>query len=219
MIESGMHFAQANYGDGEMGCILGREMTNSQGEVYCPELRAALIRTLKEPCGMWCGLNPGNTLRDEAYRWIRDNGIKAPWVPKEIFPAANVNGYFGPFLAALRDRRTIVVGPGHLASLPSNVIGGFIHIPVPDAVAWMAAGGTCSEIEEIVEPGDVVLFAAGMGTNLMIHELWPDLQGWTTLLDVGATLDPYVGVFSRKNYLKPEWQEAKKKNLNPGELI
>lgn len=214
MIESGLHFAQANYGDGEWGCILGHRLTNSQGEVYCDELEVALKDTLLQPSGVWCGSNPGPKLAEEADRWVRDNEVDVPWMPKEVLAAANVNGKLAPFLRALREQRVILVGPWHLANLSPDVIGEYTHILVPDATAWTVAEETSALVLRMLRPDDLVLFAAGMGTNLMIHRMWPVLPTRVTLLDVGAIFDPYVGVYSRKAYKREKFQnEAMRENL------
>jgi len=209
IIAERMHFAQANYGDGEWGCLLGHEGENSQGEVYNPVLRDALRETLLQPVGQWCGVNPGEKLRAEVQAWVRDNGVRVKWLFKEILSAANVHGHLAPFLQAVRTRSVILVAPAHLADLPEHVIGRHRYVGVPDHTAWQVVDETFHAVLEVIQPDDLVLFASGMATNLSIYRLWPELQHTATLLDIGAILDPYVGVFSRKNYRPPEWQRDK----------
>ena len=67
MLLSGQPFTQANYGDGEWACILGKSGPNSQGGVYTPELQHALAKTLTEPCFTFFGTNPGIALWTEAW--------------------------------------------------------------------------------------------------------------------------------------------------------
>jgi len=59
----------------------------------------------------------------------------------------------------------------------------------------------------VTQPGGRGLFAAGVATNGMIWKMWRLLRGRATLLDIGATLDPYAGVFSRSVYRDPHWQQ------------
>ena len=206
MIETGVHFAQANYGDGEWGCILGQRTTNSQGEVYCDKLMHSLRDTLTSPSGMWCGSNPGDKLREEVTQWVEKNEIDAPWVPKETLAAANVNGTIAPLFRTLRGRNVVLVGPRHLSKMPKKVIGDFRHVVVPDAVAWKVSEKTRLEVMEKLDIDcSTVLFSAGMGTNLMIHELWSKLRGTVTMIDTGAIFDPYVGVLSRKAYKRDKF--------------
>ena len=208
LIEQRVHFSQANYGDGEWACILGHDGANCQGEVYNPTLRDALRNTLQNPAGQWCGSNPGKKLQADVDRWVQDNNVNVPWVPKEILPSANVNGHLRPFLEAVRTRRVILVGAFHLAELDENVIGPFTYVGVPDETAWKFTGQTASKVWTLVQPHDLVLFASGMASNLVIHDLASELGEEVTLLDVGALLDPYVGVFSRNGYRKEIFQKV-----------
>ena len=210
MIEDGMPFAQVNYGDGEWGCILGRKMTNAQGETYEPPLTEALGNTLRNPRNYWHGTNSGPALAQEVAGWLKGAGTPPiRWVYKETLSGANVNGRLGPFFRAVRSRRTLVVGPAHLANVDPRATGGAPLIVVPDSTAWKVSAETAKEVASRLKPGDLVLFASGMATNLTVHSLWPE---WgpkgVTMLDVGACLDPYAGVFSRKGYLKESFQNV-----------
>jgi hypothetical protein len=210
LIRRGVPFAQANYGDGEWSCILGRAGKNVNGEVYNPELAAALTETLVDHGGMWCGTNPGRKLEAEVDAWIERKKVAPRWVWKETLSGANVDGKLAPVFQALRHRHVILVGPEHLRALPAAVVEVAAFIPVPDSTAWRTADQVVrrlwwlgSEIGGIL----VVLFAAGMGSNLMIHRLWKTHSDRVILLDVGAILDPYVGVWSRKGYRKRTFHE------------
>jgi len=214
LIRRGIPFAQANYGDGEWSCILGRAGGNVNGEVYNPELAAALTETLVDHHGMWCGTNPGRKLEAEVDAWIERKKVAPRWVWKETLSGANVNGKLAPVFQALRHRHVILVGPEHLRTLPPAVVEVAIFIPVPDSIAWRKADVVVREVQHSVDSwwglGDrtqIVLFAAGMGSNLMIHRLWKADPEGGILLDVGAILDPYVGVWSRKGYRKQTFHE------------
>lgn len=213
LIASGKHFAQANYGDGEWSAILGKTGMNVNGETYAPILGAGLRETLKNPDGMWAGTNPGKVLREEAEDYAARLETPPAWRNKEILSDANVAGKLGGFLGACRKRRVIVVGPSQLSQLPKKVLGTVQHVLVPDAVAWGVVDRTCAEVRKRAQDGDVVLFASGMASNLAIHRLWPEYRDRVTLLDVGAILDPYVGVLSRSGYRTAAFQEALQRNL------
>lgn len=206
LIQSQTSFAQANYGDGEWKCLLGFVGRNVNGEVYSPALAAALRTTLLSPVGQWCGTNPGRSMRIDVEAWVLHRRPKVRLVWKETLSAANVRGELAPFFRAVRERGCILVGPRHLTALNPDVIGHVEHILVPDATAWQDVDFISAIILEVVWETDIVLFAAGMATNLLIHRLRPMLP-LATLLDVGAILDPYVGRFSRKGYRKPIFQE------------
>ena len=94
------------------------------------------------------------------------------------------------------DVRRIVEEAGPVDILVSNAggppPGQFLDLPRDQ---WRAAS-------------DLVLFSAGLGAAVMVHQLWAEFAGQATLWDIGAVLDPYCGVFSRKNYRTLEWQES-----------
>lgn len=217
MLRSGTPFSQANYGDGEWACILGHEGENVNGEVYEPELRDALRKTLLEPAGQWCGTNTGGKYDDEVEAWVETHGVDVPWVFKDALSAANVNGALGPVFRALRERDVVVVGGPHLADLPDEVVGDHDFVEVHSSEAWKDWGSTAQSVLHSVQGNEVFVFCAGMASNLMIHKLEDPLwkaRSEVTLLDMGACLDPYVGVYSRKNYRKDRFKnEMMERNL------
>lgn len=210
MVADRVHFAQAAYRDGEWYCMLGFGGGNINGERYDPELGALLRRTLLEPVGQWCVFwwphpRMGVKAREGALRWLEEHQPDVRWIPDRPIGRANQEGKAAPFWRACRTRRVIVVGPQHLA--PLDLFPVAAHIVVPDGTAWKEADRICNEVRAQVLTDDLVLFAAGMASNLMIHRLWPDLRGRATLYDIGAALDPYVGVFSRGSFREPGWRE------------
>jgi hypothetical protein len=222
MIETCEPFAQANYGDGEWGCLLGHRGGNVNGEPYDPVIRDALRRTLLEHVpGYLCGTNPGWKLQREVEAWIATHGLGASerWVHKETLANASVHGEFAPVLAALRLRKVLVVGPACLRELPVEHFGATALVEVPgDGSAWKVVGETCDAVRSLAagEPDSLVLFASGMASNMMIYRLWGDEEFRATgasLLDVGATLDPYVGRRTRSSHRRPEFDEAMRRNL------
>lgn len=213
MLGRRQHFAQAAYRDGEWACMLGRDGVNANGEVYHPGLADALRHTLREPVGQWCvfwqpvGGRLGADLHQKARAWIAEHYTGVPWIVDRPFAAANRMGVIAPFLRATRERRVVLVGPRHMDRLPRDVLTPAVHVEVPDATAWRVTDDIVAEISDAVQPDDLVLFCAGMASNLMVHRLWPMLQDTVTLLDIGAVLDPYCGVYSRSTHRNPEWRE------------
>ncbi len=212
LIRAGLPFAEASYGDGEWQCILGRPGENCDGTKYEPELGEALRHTLLEPVGQWCSFfDVPSPIRDAAIEWIEQHHPAVHWVAQRPYGRAATIGELAPFLQAVRTRRVVVVGPEHLAALPEEVVGPFVHVQVPMATAWLEVDRIADDVRCAVGMGDLVLFAAGMASNLLIHRLW---RGLSTMLDVGALLDPYVGVASRRYHSDPEWLlDMKPRNL------
>lgn len=217
MIRGRMHFALASYGDGEWQCILGKRGENCDGTKYSPELGLALVDSLLYPVGQWCSFfDVVSPIRDEAIAWIERHHPPVHWIAQRPYGRAAEIGELAPFLHAIQDRTSpvVIVGPAHIEALPEDVLGPFVHIPVPSATAWQDVDSIEARVSEELDyagPDSLVLFAAGMASNLLIHQLW---QWDCTMLDVGAVLDPYCGVYSRRIYQDPAWQrDMKPRNL------
>lgn len=215
LVHSRTHFAEASYGDGEWRCILGYEGFTARRQEYNPALRADLIRTLMKPTGQWCcywgseskGGEAGR-LRRECDEWLREHRPPVVWLARRALPAANCHGMLWPVFQACRNRRVLLVGPKHFERLGDGVVGKHLHLPVHGQAAWREVEATCRDLGKIVEDGDadLVLFSAGMAAPVMVHQLWGEYHKRATFWDVGAVLDPYCGVYERKNYRLPEWQ-------------
>lgn len=217
MIRDRMPFALASYGDGEWQCILGEPGENCDGTKYTIELSDALAETLLHPVGQWCSFfDVSCSLREDAITWIDRHCPPIHWIAQRPYGRAAEIGELAPFLHAIKAQAVplIIVGPAHIGDLPKDVLGPFVHIPVPDATAWQEVGSIEACVREELDyedPDALVLFAAGMASNILIHRLW---DGVSTMLDVGALLDPYCGVYSRRIYQDPAWQrDMKPRNL------
>ena len=217
MIRDGMHFALASYGDGEWQCILGKPGENCDGTKYTPELGLALADSLLHPVGQWCSFfDVVSPIRDEAIAWIERHRPPVHWIAQRPYGRAAEVGELAPFLRAIKEHEApvIIVGPDHIRDLPGEVLGPFVHVRVPNVGAWQGVDSIGTWVKEELDyedPGSIVLFAAGMASNLLIHRLWRRRH---TMLDVGALLDPYCGVQSRRIYRDPVWQrDMKPRNL------
>jgi hypothetical protein len=132
------------------------------------------------------------------------------WVYKEIISGANANGKLRPFIEAVRTRKTILVGPPHLRDESVNDIWNikdFAKVPVHDA--YLAIDRTTQRTVALIEEHnpDLMLVCSGMAANPLIFDMaarYPEL----TIIDMGATLDPYAGVWSRNAYRKDEFQAS-----------
>ena len=202
MIETHRAFTQANYGDGEWGCLLGRSGRNSNGEDYNRAIASALRKTISEPRFTFYGWNPGNKIIDEAQQYLADNDIRVCWVYKEILANANCRGEIGSFFKALQARNTLLVGPEHLKSLEIIKHNSFVEVPTFNA--FNCSVDTISAIiyQTTTHCCDCILFCSGMATNTMMWQLCKLMPETTTMLDMGAIFDPYVCVLSRSGYRK-----------------
>ena len=212
VLDSGEPFTQANYGDGEWACILGESGGNSNDSKYLPALGHALGDTLREPRFTWFGYNPGAKREKRVEQWLAKNeitGVRFIW--KEILAAANVNGYIIPFIRGVRRRRLVLVGPHHLTKmLKTGLLSPEAFVVVPTSNSFNVVDEVVPRIEALVKQhdADLVLFSAGMATNVMMHCLVGRVPDNCTMLDTGAIWDPYAGHFSRKGYLKETFKRG-----------
>jgi len=204
---------------------------------YAPGLRDALEETFTPPLLTHYGFNPGRKHMEAAQEWLRKKGYSVPtvgpcsyryrsgrtyascrgiesvengentipWVWKEIVSGSNCKGEFGPFLRLCKKRRVLVVGGAHLARL---TVFTHKHLVTPPHNTWDVAEEVIAEIwDEWAKHGfDLALFACGLASNALIWRLGK-MGVCAHLIDVGAALDPYVGVLSRKTYKQPAFQE------------
>ncbi len=217
LLETGQSFIQANYGDGEWSCILGYQGQNSQGGCYTPELRKALIETLKHRRFNYWGWNPGKKLLDETQQWLADNSVRVRWVNKEILAAANCQGQLGALLLILQQRNVLLIGPKHLKELQILKHNAFVEVPLPNAFSAIKDTVAAVLTRTMTNACDCLLFCSGMATNPTMWRLVPFLSPTITMLDMGAIFDPYVGVLNRgayRNMTSDFWKYGLKMNLH-----
>lgn len=203
-------FAFSRWGDGEWICLLqnerafkkGKPRSNCDGHTYFPDLGEALGNVLKSNPSYYLGMQPlaRRIMGDEIEAWQKDNGVNIDWCGSEIFHEASAKReFYEPFMDALKGRTVIMVGPQHLGGGPWDV-----HIRVPLMNAWESNYEISVRLAHLVEqnPEDfVVLFAAGMTSNVLLHEIKCISDDWgqhDTFIDIGSVLDPYFGKKSRK---------------------
>lgn len=211
LLNDGTRFVQTNYGDGEWACILGYGGGNCNGEKYEPGIQQALIDTILNPIPglVFYGSNPTVKHEAAAQAWLaKNNAAQRAWVFKEVFPNANAQGEFGHLIAAIRRRRTLLIGPAHLNAHVYKLFNILSHTHVPVHNAYTARDTVYTEAMIRIKryDPDLILVCSGMAANPMIWRLGAELPN-TTIIDLGAALDPYAGVQSRNAHRKPEFQQ------------
>jgi len=230
LLSSSIPFSQANFGDGEWSCILGKKGKNAQGGIYYPELGKALGGMFETPILSAYGFNSGKKLKEEVNAWLyfnriripkvkeipkkydwdleyvdKEGCIKIPWVYKEILAAVNCYGDLGPFIHFLRQKKVLLVGGPHLKNLD---IFNFDYIETPAVNAWDSFGevlhNTANAIQQYLP--EITLVSCGMAGKVLIYALVKEKIPFH-IIDTGAIFDPWVGVQSRKAYLKPIMKE------------
>lgn len=211
MLDARAPISYGSYRDGEWRAILGRGGTNCDGTQLSEGLGGALRDSLTGATDLvaafWPTGDAGEDVRTEACAWLRGNDTDVAWLPDCPIRRASEAGLLAPFFRALRWRRIVLVGGPHLdRQVARRAIGPHAFVKVSATESWKEAAQAVDHLEWHVRRGaDVVLFAAGMGSEVMIHAARPRLPD-ATLVDIGAVLDPYVGVYSRGYMRDAVWR-------------
>lgn len=187
-LKNGEKFSLVRYGDGEMLCMWGRQGGNSNGCRYSPELKEALLDSMKhkDDHSFIYGMQRVLPL-DEAKmtRQYPDHD----WHDTEIFSEAVANGELFPLIEQLKKMKTAVIYKRN----PSEIIDNEYSFIVPPFDAYDLR----DDIEKFVlnNKADVYLFSCGMAANAIIASLHGRVDA--VLLDIGHVWDGFFGEMSR----------------------
>lgn len=210
-LRSGERFGVARYGDGEWGAVLGKIQRTMYGDVVTRELADAIANTLKHPKPYFYA-SCTEPYTPDARQWIREHNVECRWAKKAVLEQASADGELLPFLEAVRDRKTVVVGMGHLRAISEILDVNHFVVDGPNCYPEIMNPTLClSLIESFVQDADCILFACGLASVVFIHELWDRTDA--TLIDIGSLFDPYCGVESRRGHKRDSFRENVRKTL------
>lgn len=187
-LKNGEKFSLARYGDGEMLCMWGKQGGNSNGCRYSPELRGALLDSMKHKNDPTFIYGMQRVLPKDMERMEREYpGVD--WHDTEIFSEAVANGELYPLIEQLRKVRTATIYKRNVG----RIIGSVAYFITPPFDSY-------DKREEIIKfikdnPADVYLFSCGMAANAIIAELHGTVDAF--LIDVGHIWDGFFGEMSR----------------------
>lgn len=211
-------FSLLRYGDGEWNCMLGLKGANCDGHQYFPEMGQDLITSLQHNYNAYYGwLTVSHHAGMEAILdLIGKNNILVRWVNGDVFLEASCAGKMWPFIRIIRKRRVVYVGPRHLLGLrDKGVFSPMRFIEVPLINCYLDRARIMKEVIRAakMDNPDIILFSAGMPTKVMIDQLYPQIGGKITMIDMGSVFDPYVNVISRKHARLIDWKTIIPLNL------
>ena len=194
-LHAGEHFAISRWGDGEFSCLFGWPGENCDGHEYYPDLGKRLRAIVEGAPAYMMGLQPfavrmlGNRFTPK-YR----NPSGFEWVNADAFHDAAKTGRLGEFKSALACKEVLLVGPSYLRPL------GWPMVTIPVRDCWKTHEWTRGMILRRCRhrKPDVIVLCASMMANVLVDELWTDLGGDVTLIDVGSVFDPECGKYSRR---------------------
>lgn len=215
LLNSNTPFAFSRYGDGEWLAILGANKgANVDGQRYTPELTAALRDSLNMRDEMFFhALNPvaWRVGRERIQNYMWDNGLVIDWHPGDVFLQASIDGELNPFVKALRQRNVCYVGPSYLKGFAREQLNVNAYITVPESNSFDVWPQICASVLDRVE--DVVLFSAGMATNVFVDRVWRISKGSKTLIDLGSLWEGYVANGAKRSHKAKLTQESVRCNL------
>jgi len=196
-------FSFSRWGDGEWNAIFGKNGQNCDGHKYFEDMGAQLSAIVQGSPEYYMGMqNLAMTIRGDAINAFNaDLGIE--WIDADCFHKASIKGFFDTFFEAIKDREVIMVAPERLKSLYNDMqFRGFVEVPLVDC--WHEKDATLNMINSMPFKDAVILFCAGMPTNVMIDELYQEHGKECTFLDMGSVFDPYCGYSTRSYHKKLE---------------
>lgn len=197
-LTTGTPVSLSRWGDGEWHAILGHPGQNCDGQVYKAALRTALADVLCRQPRYLLGLQPLviDLLGSEVVAWLARRHLAFDWVDGDLFVTASQAGTLTPFVSALSQRRTLLVGPSHLEALYLFPRVGHVIVPARNAFAVYASleRQVLAAVEKM--DADVVVLSAGMSANLLVDVL-ARTHPAVSALDCGSLWEPYVGLVTR----------------------
>lgn len=217
-LKNGEKFSLARYGDGEMYCMWGKKGQNSNGCRYSPELREALLDSMKHKDDPTFIYGMQRVLPRDRERFEKEYP-DIEFYDTEIFSEAVANGELYPLIEQLRKlkvgivsnikiigvvgvRKGLNLNTCNCSEVLKNNAYNFKDQVIKDILE--------AERTNVLKP-DVWLFACGMAANAFIGELHGKVSA--TLLDIGHIFDPFVGDMSRCD-LEGKTLEDIEKNLH-----
>lgn len=208
-LKKGEKFSLARFGDGEMLCMWGKQGENSNGCRYSPELRKALLDSMKHKDDPTFIYGMQRVLPQDKEKVEKDWPVD--WHDSEFFSEAVAEGKLYPFIEQLRKMRVVMIGNDSIAPVAGML--GAILCMVPASNAFDTKEYPGLVLLHNGHVGETVyLFSCGMAANAWISELHGKIDGW--LIDVGHIWDPFVGNMSRCDLEGKTLQDIEK-NLKP----
>jgi hypothetical protein len=218
LIDAGTPFSFSRYWDGEISCILGRQNINCDGCKYLPELREGLIKSITNQRDYFHAVNwpthnkNTRTMQTQFYTFLQALAPTMPIYDFMVFQFALEQGRLAPLIHALRKRNTVLVSGFHLAPIDHYIpYKKFIEIYRVDAIKQK------EKIKEDIRQANACIqnpffiVCAGMASNVIIDELFPEIGKQCSMVDMGSVWDIFVGIKSRI-WLRKISDETMRKN-------
>ena len=129
------------------------------------------------------------------------------WVDSDVLHRASIKHGLSAFFEVLRERNIILVANEHLSFIADKIYSPgnfkkFDHIVISPKDCWLEYEDVLKRLIELIEPDDVILYAASMMSEVLIDDIYHLYGDSVTQVDVGSAFDYYVGIKSRSYHHK-----------------
>lgn len=199
MLDEGQNFKFARYGDGEFFCMAGKVGRNCDKHEYFADLGQALNDAFYSDPKYMVGIQP-LSVHGGLYKRALEFAPGPQYIyDADVLHSASIDGKLGEFFEVLKNRRTVLVGPGELM----DKMNFNAYVLIPGLNCWNNYEGIMYRLKREIKPNDVVLLCASMMSEVIIHELRNER---ITIIDCGSVLSPYAGIKNRSyHYKKEKW--------------
>lgn len=196
-LENKEPFSFSRFGDGEWNAIKGKPGHNCDRHTYFPDMGAALKAVLESKPTYFIGMQSLANRQNTGLAEFERLKAKNTWVDADVLHRASIKGKLQLFFEALSKCSAVcLVGNATLKGFR-----GWNFIEVPARNCWTERKRIRSDISAWVKRHagqcPVVLYCAGMPTNVLVDNIFHEFGDTVTQIDCGAVFDPYVGVCSR----------------------
>jgi len=188
-LENNIPFAFSRWGDGEWATLSLTHINenNCDGNIYYEDLGRRLREIISEKQNYYMGHQniQAYTLKEQ---------FPQNWVNSDILHELSEKVGLESFIDLFKSINVVLVGNESLKKL--SFVNDFIEIPYKNV--WLQYDNVLRQIKQKIESGihKTFLFAAGMCSEVFIHDLWT-INRSNTYMDIGSAFDPYVGRITR----------------------
>tara|TARA_R100001463_G_scaffold135530_1_gene198991 strand:- start:7774 stop:8490 length:717 start_codon:yes stop_codon:yes gene_type:complete len=209
--KSGEHFAFSKFADGEFSILINQGLTNCDGWTFNPDEHSFYRKKLVESYqyvakNYYIGIGCKCCMGDKYHEWMKRNSKQKEenmtWA--NIFVNSNYPIYEETFLKEYSNREIVMVvnENADLNELPFKVKKDF---RIANIGGWISNYDVIEKVKEYVIKNSIeehtFLFCAGPLGDILSMELHK-LSNKNTYLDVGSTLDKYMGLGTTRGYLR-----------------
>jgi len=205
------HFALSKFADGEFSILINKGLTNCDGWTFKPEehsfYRNKLIESYQYTAeNYYIGIGCKCCMGSENHEWMKKNSRqkedKLTWA--NIFVNSNYPIYEQTFLKEYSNKKIVMVinENAKLNKLPFNVEKDF---RIGSIGGWISNYDIIEKIKKYIIENNIedytFLFCAGPLGDILSMELHK-ISNKNTYLDIGSTLDKYMGLGYTRGYLR-----------------